>query len=169
MDDLVSEATASARPASGRNSTNSSPPKRIASPGWPSSDDFKSFSVEGAAIGLLGIELHTRRRNRANGTIRATTPRCWHVEVDQSFGNCPQYIQLRDFKFARNPLETFATDVEDSTALDDAALAAISAADTFFVASYSDCDGRRQVDVSHRGVFADFATGACCRAAAPCR
>ena len=115
------------------------------------SDPAVTGLLEGAAIGLLGIELHTRRRNRANGTIRATTPGCWHVEVDQSFGNCPQYIQLRDFTFARNPRETFTADVEDSTALDDATRAAISAADTFFVASYADCDGRRQVDVSHRG------------------
>src|SRR5690606_32760392 len=50
----------------------------------------------GLSIGLLGIEMHTRRRNRMNGIV-ASTEDGLRVEVDQSFGNCPRYIQLRDF------------------------------------------------------------------------
>ena len=46
----------------------------------------------GAAIGLLGIELHTRRRNRLNGTVSALTDDGFAVRVGQAFGNCPQYI-----------------------------------------------------------------------------
>ena len=42
---------------------------------------------EGAAIGLLGIELHTRRRNRMNGLLRGATPHGFDVEVIQSFGH----------------------------------------------------------------------------------
>ena len=109
---------------------------------------------EGEAVGLLGIELDTRRRNRANGTLRAAAPGRMRVDVAQSFGNCPQYIQLRD------PVPVDQRDppaaAEELDGLDDAARAAIAAADTFFVASYAEFDGRRQVDVSHRGGKSGF-------------
>src|SRR5471030_2527999 len=49
--------------------------------------------VPGADVGLLGIELPTRRRNRANGTLEPSAPGTLTVRVDQSFGKCPQYIQ----------------------------------------------------------------------------
>ena len=53
-------------------------------------------SADGAAIGLLGIDLATRRRNRLNGTRRcATGPDGFAIRVAQSFGNCPQYIRVR--------------------------------------------------------------------------
>jgi ferredoxin-NADP reductase/predicted pyridoxine 5'-phosphate oxidase superfamily flavin-nucleotide-binding protein len=106
----------------------------------------------GDAIGLLGIEFQTRRRNRLNGTLRPSADGGLEVEVDQSFGNCPQYIQLRDYQFSREPREVFAGAVHESTDLDETARSMIEAADTFFVTSYFDHDdGRRQVDVSHRG------------------
>ncbi|ARP85312.1 2Fe-2S iron-sulfur cluster-binding protein [Bordetella genomosp. 9] len=109
----------------------------------------------GAPIGLLGIEMHTRRRNRMNGIIARVTDGL-RVQVDQSFGNCPRYIQLRDFAFARDPGEAFAAPREDLAELDADARAAIAAADAFFVASYADREDRRQVDVSHRGGKAGF-------------
>jgi len=105
---------------------------------------------EGAAIGLLGIEMHTRRRNRMNG-ILASGQGGLHVAVDQSFGNCPRYIQLRDVAFARDPDEPFTVLPEDLARLDPHARGMVEAADAFFVASYADRDARRQVDVSHRG------------------
>ncbi|MBX5219513.1 2Fe-2S iron-sulfur cluster binding domain-containing protein [Rhizobium sp. NLR9b] len=111
--------------------------------------------AEGLPIGLLGIEMHTRRRNRMNGFV-SNLPDGFRVDVDQSFGNCPRYIQLRDFEFVRNPGEDFAGTVEDLPDLDDAARAMIAAADAFFVASYADREDRRQVDVSHRGGKAGF-------------
>jgi predicted pyridoxine 5'-phosphate oxidase superfamily flavin-nucleotide-binding protein len=105
---------------------------------------------DGDPIGLLGIEMHTRRRNRMNG-ILTTTAAGFRVHVDQSFGNCPRYIQLRDVTFARDPAEPFAGTVESLDALDADARALIAATDAFFVASYADREDRRQVDVSHRG------------------
>ncbi len=111
---------------------------------------------EGEAIGLLGIELHTRRRNRANGVLRGSSDGLLRVEVAQSFGNCPQYIQLRDAAAIGDPQQAFAGDIEESRDLDEAARATIAAADTFFVASYTEQNGRRQVDVSHRGGKAGF-------------
>ncbi|MGH8348480.1 MAG: pyridoxamine 5'-phosphate oxidase family protein [Pseudomonas sp.] len=115
----------------------------------PALDDPAQLS-DGSAIGLLGIELHTRRRNRINGHVRAMTTGGFAVTVDQSFGNCPQYIQLRQFHSV--PLADPSTRVaQHFSELDDAAMAMIAEADTFFVASYVDVDGERSVDVSHRG------------------
>jgi ferredoxin-NADP reductase/predicted pyridoxine 5'-phosphate oxidase superfamily flavin-nucleotide-binding protein len=120
----------------------------------PAFDDPAQLS-DGSAIGLLGIELHTRRRNRINGHVRAMSPDGFAVTVDQSFGNCPQYIQLRQFRTV--PLADPSTRVaQHFSGLDDAAKAMIAEADTFFVASYVDVDGERSVDVSHRGGQAGF-------------
>lgn len=104
----------------------------------------------GQSIGLLGIELHTRRRNRMNGIIAALDDEM-RVDVDQSFGNCPRYIQLRDFAFTRDPRERGDAPRVRLDGLDAAARALIETSDTFFVASYADRESRRQVDVSHRG------------------
>lgn len=110
---------------------------------------------DGAPVGLLGIEMHTRRRNRMNGVVTHAASGL-RVTVDQSFGNCPRYIQLRDFSFARDPAEPHVAPREDLPALDDAARAMIAGADAFHVASYADREGGRQVDVSHRGGKAGF-------------
>ncbi|MGL6042887.1 MAG: FAD-binding oxidoreductase, partial [Sandaracinobacteroides sp.] len=106
---------------------------------------------DGDAIGLLGIELHSRRRNRMNGSVRRSDDNGFAVTVEHSFGNCPQYIQLRDWQVsdedAGAPAAAARTDH-----LDAAARAMIAGADTFFVASYVDnAAGHRQVDASHRG------------------
>ena len=107
---------------------------------------------DGDAIGLLGIELHTRRRNRLNGTVRRESPSLFDVAVAQSFGNCPQYIQLRDFEFVRDPAAPATETPRTFDRLDDRARTMIAEADTFFVASFVDhADGTREVDVSHRG------------------
>lgn len=108
---------------------------------------------DGASIGLLGIELHTRRRNRMNGVIRREGASVeFDVAVEQSYGNCPQYIQLRDFEFVRDPAAPSPVSPVSPDALSPRAKAMIAGADAFFVASYFDGeDGHRQVDVSHRG------------------
>jgi len=104
--------------------------------------------VAGQAIGLLGIELHTRRRNRLNGQIRQAVAGQLQVAVEQSFGNCPQYIQLRGYARVAEPAQGRI----DATSLDATTVSMIQSADTFFVASYVEHDnGQRSVDVSHRG------------------
>ncbi|QKS28931.1 MAG: pyridoxamine 5'-phosphate oxidase family protein [Candidatus Accumulibacter similis] len=108
----------------------------------------------GDGIGVLGIELQTRRRNRVNGRVVARDDRQLTLQVEHAFGNCPQYIQARNFSFAGDPAEPFCGRSEVLSTLDAEASAMIRAADTFFVASYVDPDGdagRRQVDASHRG------------------
>ena len=129
-------------------------PARLQVGSLPGSDDPAQLH-DGAAIGLLGIELHSRRRNRLNGRVGAVTASGFEVKVEQSFGNCPQYIQLRQFRSV--PLADPATrSAQRLDGLDDAAKAMIVGADTFFVASYVDVDGQRSVDVSHRGGQAGF-------------
>lgn len=105
----------------------------------------------GRSIGLLGIELHTRRRNRLNGVVRRSDDSAdgFDIEVRQSYGNCPKYIQLRDFRFVDGERASAPTWTDG---LDARARTIIAESDTFFVASYVDLpDGTRQVDVSHRG------------------
>ncbi|MGY3300289.1 ferredoxin-NADP reductase/predicted pyridoxine 5'-phosphate oxidase superfamily flavin-nucleotide-binding protein [Pseudomonas sp. TE6288] len=115
----------------------------------PAADDPATPGlVDGGAIGLLGIELHTRRRNRLNGLIRRAGNGQLEVVVEQSFGNCPQYIQLREYTRVDEPPQGR----RDSVALDTESRAMIEHADTFFVASYVEQEnGQRAVDVSHRG------------------
>jgi predicted pyridoxine 5'-phosphate oxidase superfamily flavin-nucleotide-binding protein len=104
------------------------------------------------AVGLLGIEPHTRRRNRANGRIGRVRADGFDVHVRQSFGNCPKYIH------ARRP-ETVARTAGPAKplgpALDAAAIDLLARADTVFIASASAAQpGRARgdgVDVSHRG------------------
>jgi hypothetical protein len=51
--------------------------------------------IPGQEIGILGIDFSTRRRNRANGRVVSRDAGGIRVAISQSFGNCPQYIQLR--------------------------------------------------------------------------
>jgi uncharacterized protein len=129
------------------------------SPGFARSHDPHTLTIEvnptaapglalGRTVALLGIEPHTRRRNRMNGTIASMTENAVTVAVDQSFGNCPKYIHPR--QLVARPVGP-QLPVEQFVGLDAAARTQIAAADTLFVASYTDVDTARQVDVSHRG------------------
>ena len=105
----------------------------------------------GAPVGILGIELPTRRRNRMNGRVIASDSSGFSVAVDQSFGNCPQYIQRRDYLV---PEKARVPRVDALGDLDSEARALITRADTFFVASSAMAEGPRAgrgADVSHRG------------------
>jgi predicted pyridoxine 5'-phosphate oxidase superfamily flavin-nucleotide-binding protein len=124
-------------------------------------DPLGAALAVGSPVGLLGIELPTRRRNRMNGHIVARDEAGFAVHVRESFGNCPQYIQRRDYaRFAPAPGA-----VEPFTALPEEAARLVRAADTMFVASAAPGeDGKFNVDVSHRGGQPGFlgvdATGA---------
>jgi predicted pyridoxine 5'-phosphate oxidase superfamily flavin-nucleotide-binding protein len=111
----------------------------------------------GAPVGLLGIQLETRRRNRMNGTVIEVGDGGFTVRVDQSFGNCPKYIQARAPTLVADPAasaESRPVDAEGSI-LSESAAAQIRRADTFFIATASPeargASGREGVDVSHRG------------------
>ncbi|WP_293797802.1 pyridoxamine 5'-phosphate oxidase family protein [uncultured Bosea sp.] len=116
----------------------------------PSGNDpaFESFRPR-SPIGLLGLELETRRRNRANGRIAAVSADGFAVSVAQSFGNCAKYIQIRNriqdgTEFAAQPVELSGLDAE--------AKALIAGADTLFIASAAALGSETGgVDISHRG------------------
>jgi len=113
---------------------------------WPRRGDPLCGGLAlGADLGLLGIEPATRRRNRMNGTVVVLDEAGFEVRVDQSFGNCPQYIQARSPRWVeRAPAEP----VELGPRLDAAAGGLIARADTLFIASAAPGAG---ADVSHRG------------------
>lgn len=122
---------------------------RVRSPADPH-DPAEAGLADGSAVGLLGIDLATRRRNRLNGIVRREGGDEFEVRVQQSFGNCPQYIRVR--QQPERLLVPVAAAPEIGHGLDDRARALIAGADTFFVATYTDGEeGNRQVDVSHRG------------------
>lgn len=151
----------------------------VGRPGFAASDDPTEFAFganplygdplgdnlkPGAALGFLGIEFHTRRRNRMNGKVTAVSDQGFKVGVDQSFGNCPQYIQARGFAVTE---AVDAPDTERPVHRNDRIGAPereiIDKADTFFIASMyledasdggqdnSHDDRSQGVDVSHRG------------------
>lgn len=120
-------------------------------------DPFAGSLRGGAAVGGLGIEFHSRRRNRVNGRLVIDTARGgFDIRVDQSFGNCAKYIQARSARLVSDP--SAATDrrrVRSFTRLDGECAAILSRCDTFFIASRFGADPRDRrhgVDVSHRGV-----------------
>ena len=117
-------------------------------------DPAEAGLKDGQPAALLGIDLTTRRRNRLNGLVQDRTGQGFSMTIGQSFGNCPKYITLRS---PVQPAEETAEPSVRLDRLDERVLRMITGADTFFVASYAEgSDGRRQVDVSHRGGPAGF-------------
>jgi predicted pyridoxine 5'-phosphate oxidase superfamily flavin-nucleotide-binding protein len=123
------------------------------------SDPAKSGFVAGNDIGILGLDLSTRRRNRANGRISSVDGDGFTVDVRQSFGNCAQYIQTRTAEPRAG--DAAGDGVAAVDGIDDDARALIAASDTFFVASRSRDDvapgggpgggPESGLDMSHRG------------------
>lgn len=136
-------------------------PKRLDLDAMPLADDPLHAALQpGAPIGLLGIEIDTRRRNRINARVIGANADSFSLGVDQSFGNCPQYIQTRDIEFVREPGAPVPRVAPQRFGdLDSAAKDAISRADTFFVSSYVQTADNPVIeggDVSHRGGRAGF-------------
>jgi uncharacterized protein len=121
-------------------------------------DPLVTILADGIDIGFLGIELHSRRRNRLNGVITTVHTSGFDVQVGQSFGNCPQYIQARLCELGEyDPMAP--RPVHQFTTLGAAEQAMIQSADTFFITTaYQDESAgvARGVDVSHRGGKAGF-------------
>ena len=139
-------------------------------PGFLSTPDARSFDIgmrplfgdplnqilqTGAHIGVLGIQPDTRRRNRLSGRVAAIRPEGFTIAVDHAFGNCPQYIQIRqtetqpDIDQPDRERPVFRSDKFDDTVRQ-----LIERADTLFIATaYLDGNEAESqgADVSHRG------------------
>jgi predicted pyridoxine 5'-phosphate oxidase superfamily flavin-nucleotide-binding protein len=116
-------------------------------------DPLVANLAEGIDIGFLGIELPTRRRNRLNGIIIATHPDGFEVQLRQSFGNCPQYIQARKSEWDEVDPTTIKP-LHRIEQLGEREQAMIATADTFFIATAYQAESAGAasgVDVSHRG------------------
>lgn len=113
-------------------------------------DPALNAMFSGKEIGILGIDFSNRRRNRANGRIGRMDKNRIEIAVDQSFGNCPKYIQIREIYPVDSATPPAAR--EDLAQLDDEARALIHRADTLFVASHAYSEkAQGGADVSHRG------------------
>jgi predicted pyridoxine 5'-phosphate oxidase superfamily flavin-nucleotide-binding protein len=110
----------------------------------------------GRPFGALGLDLATRRRNRANGLITAAGEGGLTLRALQSFGNCPQYIQTRAVR--PGPASIVPADAVAFPTPE--VLAQIARADTMFVATAvgQDKAGGENggVDISHRGGLPGF-------------
>lgn len=115
-------------------------------------DPLRDAIQPGAALGLLGLQFETRRRNRANGTVVSVDARGIGFALKQSFGNCAKYIQTRE-QIHDAPIEPPAAVVTGNASLPAAAVDLIRHADTFFIATAAGpVNGPAHgADVSHRG------------------
>jgi uncharacterized protein len=113
----------------------------------PISDNFR----DGGEVGLLLIDLSTRRRLRVNGELELGEGG-FSMRTRQVYSNCPRYIQSRTCESVGDasvsPRLTGQTE-----SLSGKQREWIVKADTFFVAS---CHPEGGADVSHRGGFPGF-------------
>jgi predicted pyridoxine 5'-phosphate oxidase superfamily flavin-nucleotide-binding protein len=105
----------------------------------------------GDDLGVLFIDLATRRRLRVNGVVAEPSNGELIIAVQAAFPNCAKFIQRRDASTRAVVADPGHT--ERGTTLTETLVALIQAADTFFVASGLTTGG---MDGSHRGGNAGF-------------
>jgi len=99
-------------------------------------------------LGLLVIDLATRRRLRINGVVDRVDDAGLELGIWETFGNCPKYIQQRLSIDSPGTSREDPGPVQRGGALDDERRRFIARTDTVFVASVH---RERGLDVSHRG------------------
>jgi hypothetical protein len=98
-------------------------------------------------VGLLAIELSTRRRLKINGPVQRLG-NTLTVEVAESYTICPKYIQKRDIEMLNGTDGSSGSVARSGVLLEAQQVDQIRRTDTFFVAS---THGTYGPDVSHRG------------------
>ena len=101
----------------------------------------------GQQVGLVVFEFAIRRRVRLNGTLRAVAGGSLALDVEQAYGNCPQYIHQR-LLAPDGPGQSDPGEVRHGAALSPEDVELIRAADTFFLGT---TNPERGSDSSHRG------------------
>ncbi len=114
-----------------------------------SADPVWRWLRPGQHVGVLAIDLATRRRLRINGVVGGTSDELVELNVCESFPNCPKYIQRRERRAVPDEGESGrpAGPVR-GVELDAERRAFVEQADTMIVASRHRTRG---LDVSHRG------------------
>jgi predicted pyridoxine 5'-phosphate oxidase superfamily flavin-nucleotide-binding protein len=109
-------------------------------------DALTDRTEDGAPIGILFLDVATRRRFRVNGTVLGTEQGRILLRVAEAYPNCPKYIQRRALHFTAG--QGASADLRVGNALDHELQELIASADTFFIAS---AGPDRKLDASHRG------------------
>ena len=99
-------------------------------------------------LGVLVIDLATRRRLRINGVVSRVDGARLELGVREAFSNCPKYIQRRLRSHGAAGASSSDASAEHGSTLDDKRRRFIAQIDTLFVASVH---GERGIDASHRG------------------
>jgi len=111
-------------------------------------DPFWANILQCDRIGMLVIELASRRRLRINGTISQTASKQLRLNVLEAYPNCPKYIQRRHLSPNHQEIPQPLSEPKAGKSLTFQHQVWIASADTFFVAS---AHSTRGVDASHRG------------------
>jgi hypothetical protein len=109
-------------------------------------DPFWSNLKTDSRVGMLVIDLRSRARLRVNGRAEFQSETKLHIDVEQAYPNCPQYIQRRNYRPTDD--QTVSSKTAVGTSLNHDQKQWISGADTLFVASQHPRSG---IDASHRG------------------
>lgn len=103
---------------------------RIGTP-LPSADPLHSLPA-GQPAGLIVIDFTTRRRVRINGILTQSDTAGSTLDVDQAYGNCPQYIQQRHITIDEKPRHPALSSEYNGELLRETDIRLIESADTFF-------------------------------------
>jgi predicted pyridoxine 5'-phosphate oxidase superfamily flavin-nucleotide-binding protein len=118
----------------------------------PPGDPLAPSLATGMPIGVLVIDLRSRRRLRVNGQARPAGKGALHVTTEEVFWNCPKYIQSREFS-ALDGAVLEAPPPRSGGRLEAEQRTLVEAADTLFIASAHAGAG---ADASHRGGLPGF-------------
>lgn len=109
-------------------------------------DPFWNNILHDATVGMLFIELGSRRRYRINGQVQRHNDAGITIAVEEAFPNCPKYIQKRQLRQMGEAAGDHA--LQTGTHISHEIASLIRDADTFFVASLN---AEKGADASHRG------------------
>lgn len=113
----------------------------------PSDPLWKNIEIN-TQVGLVIIELSTRRRLRVNGNISLLSNGKYEITVAQAYPNCPKYIQRRQAHLSESVFTFHAPTPLFGTELTKEQLALITRSDSFFVGSGVE---QHHNDASYRG------------------
>ena len=111
-------------------------------------DVFWTVVEKNKKIGMLIIELDSRRRLRINGTVSHVDNNSVHIKVQESYPNCMKYIQRRHIVERSSWTSDFQNKFSTGNTLSEPQKSLIRNADTFFIGT---ANPKGNLDVSHRG------------------
>jgi uncharacterized protein len=100
-----------------------------------------------SAVGMLAIDLATRRRIRVNGLLSRPRENSLRLSVQESYPNCPKYITRRQLRTVTTEFSASLPDTTGATLGPDQQ-GTLTRADVLFVATAHPTGG---ADASHRG------------------